>query len=210
MKNPLKWARFRELYGPSKIVEKFKAIICFTPAHTKLYATGPIFKMGHIIIPVMNIEMMLSEIWANVTLAILTKSPKRSRKNKIIINDHLLSLCFKFKVMLSINLFLSDMATFDQLHEKSDSVLGTRTNKIKFRKFLNTKGSPLAVVIDYAHNLGLNSCIKLTGESKFRIYHVQKIKISDFHKPENHTKFAELINLSSIGGCQLSKLNNHL
>ena len=114
IQNPKKWALFRELYGPSKFCEKFRIYEGFHPKHTRLYAKGTAFRNGHLIIPIMNLETLISEVWANITIGILLSCGK-TFVNKIVINEELLQLSFCFKIMLSYNYFQNNAANFEKM-----------------------------------------------------------------------------------------------
>ena len=115
----MKWALFRELYGPSKFAKKFKTETFFRPIHEILYNKGPVFKTANIIIPVMNLEIIFCEIWANISVKILTTDPL-VKNGKIIIDERLLKLCFKMKIMFSYSMFQNNGANFKEILEKGN------------------------------------------------------------------------------------------
>jgi hypothetical protein len=208
IKWPKKWSLFRELYGPSKFAEKFAIIPSFIPIHGKIYSKGISFRSGHIIIPNMNLEALISEIWANITVQILTENAHTTWDRKILINEEILINSFKFKIMLSHHIFHNGNKNFETLSQLSNDILRQTVSEKVFAKFLIEFGPKLSVLNNFAINLGLTSCFLHLQSEEFSPMKIYKLKISDFYKPEKNELFVELINMSAIGVTQLGKLQN--
>jgi hypothetical protein len=199
-----KWARYREIYGPSKILTKKKRTFTNVPIHKKLYLTGSSYRTGNLIIPNINIESMLSHKWAHCTLIILTTGYKRAYNLKIIINQEKLKLCFFVKLFLSYKTLISPVDSIITVHHKINKMLNTDFRAPKIRRFLEKEGNLLAYLFDELSELGLNLEFSVpVNRNRENIFSKNKVKIEDFHNYQNNELFKELINLSCIGASHM-------
>ena len=115
----------------------------------------------------MNLETLLSEVWANITIQILSKNAFTTWDRKILIDDKLLIHCFKFKIMLSYHIFQNGNLNFDTLSEISNDKIRQNVNRETFGQFLLKFGPELSVLNDFTRNLGLTTCFTSLRYQKF-------------------------------------------
>ena len=183
-----KWALFRELYGPSKQISKFPRVNTRISVHKKIYFLGTSYRLGHYVIPNINLERFLCKKWAHCCILILAADKKRSRDDKIVINNQQLELCFAIKLVMSHRLLFSSNDKFDYILEKINIILKTNISKSELSRFFNKSGNLLTVLFDEFSDLGIKlDAIISINRLRDNSISINKKKLDDFFEPEKTT-----------------------
>ena len=142
------WATFREIHGPSKLIKKKFRVNTKIQIHKKLYFSGISYRLGHYVIPNINLENFVCKKWAHCSIVILSTGGKRSREGKIFIDSKKLNLCFLVKLFLSHKMLFSSSENFYSVLQKVNLRLSTNVSRQEFFLFLNTSGNILTYLFD--------------------------------------------------------------
>jgi hypothetical protein len=199
-----KWAGYREIFGPSIIINRKTRTKAFAPCHKKLYLSGKSYRSGHYIIPNINLESHICKKWAHCSMIILCTNANTTRDSKIIIDNKVLELCFYFKLYISYKILRTIRAKDFEINIWINKVMKTNISEKQIKYFLENKGNMLAYIIDELSDLGLDLDIKFPqNRHRTDLISVNMKTISDFHEAEINPLFTELINLSCVGSLHM-------
>ena len=202
-----RWAFYREIFGPTKLVQRKMRTNAFIPFHKKVYQRGCAYRTGAYIIPNVNLESYICKKWAHCSIIILSENASYSENGKIIIDNHKLKLCFFVKIRISFQILMTPVGNETEINEKVNEILGTNFDQQSVNLFLETNGNILSYIYDEMTDLGLNLNLRGPINRKRAGINIVNFQISDFFEPENSPMFSELINLSCIGSAHMENEN---